>query len=69
MVLAMVLVIPALARTKAVGKEDLALAKVATRLIGVVAQARVKARPRVMDLDPALEAFRPSKVEAQGGER
>ena len=67
MVLAMVLVIPAMAR-KAVGREDLALAKVATRLIGVVAQARVKARPRV-DLGPALEAFRLSKVRAQGGEK
>jgi hypothetical protein len=69
MVLAMVLAIPALVRTQAVGREDLALAKVATRLIGVVAQARVKARTVVKDLDPALAAFRPSKVEAQGGGR
>jgi hypothetical protein len=68
-VLAMVLVIPALVLTRVVGKEDLALAKVAIRLARVIAQAEAKARTVVKDLDPALVAIRPSKVEAQGGEK
>ena len=68
-VLAMVLALPALVPTRAVGQEDLALALVAIRLARVIAQAEAKARTVVKDLDPALVAFRPSKVEAQGGEK
>ena len=63
------IVVLAMVHTTAVGKEDLALALVAIRLARVIAQAEAKARTVVKDLDPALVAFRPSKVEAQGGER